>query len=179
MSSLNSYIEMIPNSLIFGQHHVQTMLYFINTVFIFASLGVVLSAASLTNKNNAKEIIGCVNQLRSVLMQGLGIFITGMTFMHFWMKYAIEVSEAKANGIVDLAIGIQFYHAILYLSIILLLAILTHNFLRKDYDNHVEDYEQEDKERAHGEWRLTASYYREFITAIGLFIPPLLGILGA
>lgn len=180
-ASLGDYVKLIPEKscFTFGQECVRYSVNIINTIFIFASLGVVLSASSLTNKVNVEEITGRLYQLRIILMQGLGIFITGMMFMHFWMKYAIEVGGARGNEeIVDLAIGIQFYHAILFFSIILFLAMLTHYSLRADYEASIKNYQRQDKDRAHEEWRSAASYYREFITAIGLFVPPLLGIIG-
>lgn len=178
---LGDYVKLIPGKscFTFDQECVRYSVNIINTIFIFASFGVVLSASSLTNKVNAEEIIGCLYHLRIILMQGLGIFITGMMFMHFWMKYAIEAGGVRENQeIVDLAIGIQFYHAILFFSIILFLAMLTHYSLRSDYETSIENHQEQDKNRAHEEWRSAASYYREFITAIGLFVPPLLGIIG-
>ncbi len=182
-SSLDNYIELIPQycPLTFSQSHVTVMLHLVNTAFVLASFGVVLSAAALTKKTAAKKIIECIHQLRTILIQGLGIFITGMMFMHFWMKYTIEVGVPKEmrEELVNLAIGIQFYHAILFLSIILVLAILAHHSLRENYEKAIRKFKTKPKTiiRMREEWRSTVSYYREFIAAIGLFIPPLLGIL--
>lgn len=179
--SLAPYVELIPDycSLTFGQSHVEIMLYVINTTFVLASFGVALSAAALTSRTKVKEIIECLYQLRNILMQGLGIFITGMTFMHFWMKYAIEVgvSTEMRKQMFDLAIGVQFYHAVLFLCIILVLAALTHQFLRGNYEAATRNIKAKAKVRAHDkDWKSTASYYRECIAAVGLFIPPLLGV---
>lgn len=178
-SSLDNYIALIPDYclLTFSQIHINMMLFVVNTTFVLASFGVVLSAASLTNKTTAREVIKCLYQLRTILMQGLAIFITGMIFMHFWMKYTIEVGVPKEirKEMIDLAIGIQFYHAMLFLSIILVLAMLTHHSLRNDYEKSIKRFETKAKTRMHEEWRSAVSYYREFMTAIGLFIPPVLG----
>ena len=180
-SSLDNYVALIPHYcfLTFTQSHVNAMLLLVNTTFVLASFGVVLSAAALTKKTAANKIIECLYQLRTILIQGLGIFISGMIFMHFWMKYTIEVGapEETREEMVDLAIGIQFYHAILFLSIILVLAILTHYSLRGDYEKSIRKFKTRTKIRMHEEWRSAVSYYRELTAAIGLFIPPLLGIL--
>lgn len=178
-SSLDNYIKMIPDCLALSQDHVNVMLDFINSSFIAASLGIVMSAATLANRTDAKEVVECLFQLRTILMQGLSIFIAGMTFMHFWMKYAIEVGAPRQmkKEIMDLAIGIQFYHAIFFLSIVLVLAILTHGFLRMDYKTALRQCKRKTKNRLNRKWTSTAFYYREFITAVGLFIPPLLGII--
>ena len=190
-SPLDKFLELTPvnNAGILGRCGIDVMIQTINFLFIFASLGLVFSAAALIPETNTEEnpidyhgirdSIRRFEKLRVLIVQGSCLFASGMLFMHFWVKYSIEIGVIGDSSIFTaMAYGIEIFNAVSFFTVLLSIAVLTHLSLHKHCVRAIDRRRNRgENEELLKELRAKASYYsyyRELVTVAGLFAIPFL-----
>lgn len=188
-SPLTKYIKLVPDNGtgILSQHGIYFMTEIINLLFVFASFALLFSAAALIpetkrdenqiNYHGILEIVKQFEKLRVLIVQGSCLWASGMLFMHFWIKYCIEIGTiGNSSQFTDMAYGIEIFNAVSFSTVILSMTVLTHLSLRDNCMRAIDKCNRGEKEELLKELKAKASYYRELATLSGLFAGPLLSM---
>ncbi len=187
-SPLDEFLKLVPKNFagILSQCGIDVMIDTINFLFVLTSVGVVFSAAALIPEteipfdyHGIRETIRRFEKLRVLIVQGSCLFGSGMLFMHYWVKYCIEIGVTGDSSIfIAMAHGIEIFNAISFFTVLLSIAVLTHWSLHQGCVRAIGVRRNGgEKEELLKELRAKASYYsyyRELVTVAGLFAIPFL-----